>query len=164
MTEGGSRVPLIVNWPGTTPAGRVNYDLTDLSDFFVTIAELAGAKLPEGVTLDGHSFAAQIRGERGSEREWIYVQLGGKSYACDKRYKLTNDGEMFDLSEAPFKEIPISADTADPRAVAARQKLQAVLDAHPASIPRSHHGARNSRKTPRSALLAGGQDEGRQSR
>ncbi|MCX6895006.1 MAG: sulfatase-like hydrolase/transferase [Verrucomicrobia bacterium] len=58
MLEGGSRVPLVVNWPGTTPAGKVSHDLTDFSDFFVTFAELGGAKLPEGVTLDGHSFAA----------------------------------------------------------------------------------------------------------
>ena len=64
-----------------------------------------------------------------------FVQLGGKSYVRDKRFKLTNDGEMFDLSEAPFKEIPISAESADPQAVAARQNLQAVLDAHPAAMP-----------------------------
>src|SRR6185436_6162375 len=102
--------------PGTTPAGRVNNDLTDLSDFFVTIAELVGATLPEGVTLDGHSFAPQIRGERGLPREWVYVQLGGKSYAADKRFKLNNDGEMFDLTDAPFKEQPVAGDTNDPQA------------------------------------------------
>jgi arylsulfatase A len=141
MLEGGSRVPLVVNWPGTTPAGRVNNDLTDLSDFFVTIAELAGAKLPKGVTLDGHSFASQIRGEKGSPREWVYVELNGKSYACDKQFKLTGDGHLFDLSEAPFKEIPVPADSTDSKAVAARRKLQAVLDAHPAAA--AHHGFRN---------------------
>src|SRR6476659_4877306 len=40
MLEGGSRVPLIVNWPGHTPAGKVNNDLIDFSDFFATFAEL----------------------------------------------------------------------------------------------------------------------------
>ena len=44
MLEGGSRVPLVVNWPGATPAGKVNHDLIDFSDFFATFAELAGAK------------------------------------------------------------------------------------------------------------------------
>ena len=42
MLEGGSRVPLIVNWPGTTPAGKVRKDLTDFTDFLPTFAELAG--------------------------------------------------------------------------------------------------------------------------
>src|SRR2546429_3389477 len=56
MLEGGSRVPLAANWPGVTPAGKVNHDLIDFSDFFATFVELAGAKLPEGVKLDSHSF------------------------------------------------------------------------------------------------------------
>ncbi len=66
MLEGGSRVPLVVNWPGVTPAGKVNYDLIDFSDFFATLVELGGGKLPEGVTLDSHSFAPQIKGEKGA--------------------------------------------------------------------------------------------------
>lgn len=133
MLEGGSRVPLIAQWPGVTPAGKVNHDLTDFSDFFATLAELAGARLPEGVTLDSHSFAAQIRGQKGSPREWVYVELNGKSYARDARFKLTNAGELFDLAEAPFKEIAVAKDATDPAAVAARKSLQAVLDQHTAA-------------------------------
>jgi arylsulfatase A len=132
MLEGGSRVPLLVNWPGTTPAGKVNHDLTDFSDFFGTFAELGGATPPEGVTIDSQSFAAQIKGEKGTPRDWIYVELSGKSYVRDARYKLTNKGDMFDLKNAPFEEIPVAADTTDEAAIAARKKLQAVLDTHPA--------------------------------
>jgi hypothetical protein len=43
---------------------------------------------------------------------------------------LTNGGELFDLSEAPFKEIPVAKDTTD---AAARKHLQQVLDQHPAA-------------------------------
>ncbi len=133
MLEGGSRVPLAVNWPGHTPAGKVNNDLTDFSDFFATFAELAGAELPEGVTLDSHSFAPQIEGKKGSPRDWVYVELNGKSYVRDAKYKLTRGGELFDLSEAPFKEIPIASDSTDKDAAAARKSLQAVLDDHKAA-------------------------------
>jgi arylsulfatase A len=132
MLEGGSRVPLAVSWPGHTPAGKVNNDLIDFSDFFATFAELAGAKLPKGVTLDSHSFAPQIEGKKGSPREWVYVELNGKSYARDARYKLTAAGELFDLSDAPFKETPVAKDSTDSDAVAARKTLQAVLDTHKA--------------------------------
>ncbi|MCC6127034.1 MAG: sulfatase-like hydrolase/transferase [Pirellulales bacterium] len=138
MLEGGSRVPLVVNWPGATPAGKVNRDLTDFSDFFATFAELAGAKLPEGVTLDSHSFAPQIRGERGSPRDWVYVELNGRSYVRDARFKLTGGGELFDLAEAPFKEIPVAADATDEAPAAARKKLQAVLEKHPAAPGRAN--------------------------
>jgi arylsulfatase A len=128
MLEGGSRVPLIVNWPGTTPASKVNQDLTDFSDFFPTFAELAGAKLPEGVTLDGRSFLPQIRGQAGTPREWVYVELDGKRYVRTPRWKLNNEGEFSDMKEAPFKEIPVPKDTADVEAVAARKRLQETLD------------------------------------
>jgi arylsulfatase A len=132
MLEGGSRVPLAVSWPGHTPAGKTNNDLTDFSDFFATVAELAGAKLPKDVKLDSHSFAPQIEGKKGSPREWVYVELNGKSYVRDAKYKLTAGGEMFDLSEAPFKEIPVAKDTKNSDAVAARTALQLVLDDHKA--------------------------------
>jgi len=137
MLEGGSRVPLIVNWPGTTPEGRVNDDLTDFSDFFATFAELSGAALPAGVTLDSRSFAPQIKGQKGSPREWVYVELNGNAYVRDARYKLTNHGALFDMKEAPFDEIPVPSDTSLPDAIAARKRLQAVLDQHPAAPGRA---------------------------
>jgi arylsulfatase A len=133
MLEGGSRVPLVVNWPGTTPAGKVNNDLTDFSDFFATFADLAGAKAPEDVKIDGHSFAPQIRGEKGTPRDWVYVELNGNSYARNGRYKLTGTGELFDLAEAPFKEVAVASDTDDAEAKAARKSLQAVLADHKAA-------------------------------
>jgi arylsulfatase A len=130
MLEGGSRVPLVVNWPGVTPAGTVSKDLTDFSDFFGTFSELGGAQLSEGVKIDSHSIAPQIKGETGTPRDWIYVELGGKSYVRDARYKLTNAGKLFDLKNAPFEEIPIADDTTDADALAAKKKLQTVLDDH----------------------------------
>lgn len=132
MLEGGSRVPLIACWPGAAPNNAVNRDLIDFSDFFVTCAELGGAPLPVNVTLDSHSFAQPLRGQKGAPREWVYVELDGKSYAREARFKLSNDGALFDLSEAPYKEIPVPAGSTDPAAIAARAKLQAVLAEHPA--------------------------------
>lgn len=128
MKEGGSRVPLIANWKGTTPVGQVSKDLVDLSDFYPTFVELAGAKLPEGVVIDGRSFAPQLRGQLGRPREWVYVQLGDQRYVRDLGWKLTGEGQLFDMREAPFREIALPADTTDPQALSARKKLQAALD------------------------------------
>ena len=71
-------------------------------------------------------------GKKGTPRDWVYVELNGRSYARDAKYKLTARGDMFDLSDAPFKEIPVASDTKDPDAVAARTALQLVLDDHKA--------------------------------
>jgi hypothetical protein len=86
-------------------------DLVDFSDFFVTFADLGGAKPPAGVKLDGKSFAAQLKGEKGSPREYVYVELNGKSFVRDSQYKLTNDGHLFDLKNAPFEAIAMGIDT-----------------------------------------------------
>jgi arylsulfatase A len=130
MLEGGSRVPLIVNWRGTVAANRVLKDLVDFSDFLPTFAELAGASAPRGVTLDGRSFAPQLRGERGSPREWVYVQhnTAAEWYVREQGWKLTHKGELFDMTDAPFVEKPVAKESASEAATAARRRLQAVLD------------------------------------
>jgi len=128
MLEGGSRVPLIASWKGTAPEGRVLKDFVDFSDFFATFTELAGAKLPAGVAFDSRSFAPQLRGEKGSPRDWVYVQLGANWYVREQGWKLTQSGELFDMSDAPFVEKPVPAETASDQAKAARQRLQGVLD------------------------------------
>ena len=128
MKEGGSRVPLIVNWKGTTPAGQVSKNLVDFSDFFPTFAELAGAKLPEDVVIDGRSFAAQLQGQPGKPRQWVFVQLDQKWYVRDYGWKLNNQSELFDMKDAPYQEIPVRPDSTEPQAQAARTKLQAALD------------------------------------
>jgi arylsulfatase A len=128
MLEGGSRVPLIANWPGVTPQGKVVKDLIDFSDMYPTLAEVAGARMPTDRTFDGRSFAPQLRGQAGQPREWIYVQLGDQWYVRSPGWKLTRGGELFDMKDAPFAEKPVPADAADADARAARDKLQKVLD------------------------------------
>ncbi|MFM9031914.1 MAG: sulfatase-like hydrolase/transferase [Opitutaceae bacterium] len=128
MLEGGSRVPMVVNWPGVTPAGRIANDLIDSSDFVPTFAALAGAPLPAGKVIDGRSFAPQVRGQNAPGRDWVFIQLAKKWYVADRQWKLTESGELFDLSDAPFTEKPGPAAGAPAAAVAARARLQAALD------------------------------------
>lgn len=127
MQEGGGLVPLIANWPGTTPAGKVSADLIDAADFFATFAELAAAKLPAGVQLDSHSFAPQLRGEPGQPRGWVFNQLAKMWYVRDAGWKLNQAGELYDMSGAPFVEQLVPADSTEPVAKAARVRLQQVL-------------------------------------
>ncbi|HUR56631.1 MAG TPA: sulfatase-like hydrolase/transferase [Opitutaceae bacterium] len=128
MTEGGSRVPFITNWRGTTPAGVVRKDLIDFSDVLPTLCELAGVKPADGLKIDGKSFAGALRGEPGVARETIYIQLNENRYVRSDRWKLNNAGELFDMKDAPYAELAVAKDTADPEAKAARVKLQAALD------------------------------------
>lgn len=149
MLEGGANVPLIMNWPGKTPAGKVTADLVDSTDFHATFAELAGVKLPAGRVIDGRSLAPQLQGKKGQPREWIYIQLARNWYVRDAKFKLNQAGELFDMSKAPFAEPLVPVGTA----VAARQRLQAALDKlNPAGgivdtgDPSGRHAARLARE------------------
>ena len=128
MLEGGSRVPMIASWPGTIPSGKVSRDLISFTDFLPTFATLTGADLPKGVTIDGRDFSPQLKGQKGNPREWVYVELTGNWYVRDHRWKLTESGKLFDMADAPFVEKPVPADTTDTEAIAAKKRLQAVLD------------------------------------
>lgn len=128
MLECGGLVPTIANWPGTTPAGLVSTNLIDSTDFITTFAELAGAKLPDNTIMDGQSFAAQLRGEKGKQREWVFNQLARSWYVRDSQFKLNQAGELFDMSGAPFTETLIEPDKETSAASAARMNLSAVLE------------------------------------
>jgi arylsulfatase A len=127
MWEGGSRVPYIASWPGVTPAGKVSRDMVSFADQLPTFAELAGAKLPEGVKIDGRSLAPQLRGEKGNAREWAYVQLGAKWFVREPGWKMNESAELFDMSDAPFVEKSVAPEADTEASKAARARLTAVL-------------------------------------
>ncbi len=127
MLEGGSRVPFIASWPGVTPAGKVLDDIVSFADPYATFAEIAGVKPPEGFKTDGRSIAPQLRGEPGTPRAWAYVQLGAHCFVREPGFKLNEKGELFDMSDAPFVEKPISPDADTDQSKAARQRLAAAL-------------------------------------
>jgi arylsulfatase A-like enzyme len=128
MADTGTRVPLIANWPGTTPAGRVLDDLIDFSDFMPTLAELAGAGLPEGVHIDGRSFAEQLHGRPGEPRDWVFCEHRGRRWVRNQQWKLYDDGQLVDIANDPAEQHPIPADSQTPEAAAAREKLQSVFE------------------------------------
>lgn len=69
--EGGTRVPLIVRWPGTTRAGSTCNDYLIIEDIFPTFLEMAGVTKYEqiGGTIDGVSFVPLLRGKPPADPE-----------------------------------------------------------------------------------------------
>lgn len=127
MLECGSLVPFIVNWPGVTPAKTTCADFLDASDLVPTFAEIAGVSLPKDKLLDGRSFAPQLRGERGQPRDHVFMQLARDWWVRADGWKLNQKGELFDMSDAPFTEKLVAADTDTDASKAARVRLTAAL-------------------------------------
>ena len=124
LTDNGTRVPLIANCPGTVPAGTINDDLIDFSDFLPTLASLAGADLPQDVTIDGRSFAPQLHGGAGDPREWVFTEWSGKAWVRDQRWKLYRQGSLYDLQHDPDEKHPLPQDEAQD----VRQRLGKVMN------------------------------------
>ena len=125
MQECGSLVPMIVNWPAMIKKPGVSNSLIDAADFIPTFAELAGAPLPTNNVLDGVSFAYQLKGGKGTAREWIFTGLGKDWYVRSANWKLMRSGDLYDMRKAPFEEKLV---VLDDKTTAEKQKLQAVLD------------------------------------
>jgi arylsulfatase A len=147
-TTAGTHVPLIVSWPKVAAAGKVSQDLVDSTDFLPTLCEAAGVTVPAELKIDGRSFLPQLRGEKGTPREWIYCWYAPnqgqridvpKELASTQRYKLYRTGAFFDYGSDPKEEKPLDVKSLDGEAAAARQKLQEALDrykdARPARFP-----------------------------
>ena len=151
LTENGPRQPFIVNGPGIVPAGKTTDALTDFTDLMPTFVELAGADLPEGVTLDGKSIAGVILGKDSTgPRDWMLAmgfgpaRLDGKGVrpvkdfndrvVRDKRYKIhVLDGEvakLYDLQADPGEAVNLIG-SAKKEHIAAKKKLTAVVEGFP---------------------------------
>lgn len=144
-TKAGMHVPLIANWPGTIPGGKVNGDLIDSTDFLPTICEAAGlTKIESEKTgkLDGRSFLPQLRGEKGNPRAVFYcwyARDGGieatREFAATKRYKLYRTGEYYDWHADPKETQPLRRNKIGADANEVWRALDIILDSYKDARP-----------------------------
>lgn len=108
LYEGGIRVPLIVRWPGTTPAATESDHIGYFGDLMATAAELAGVDPQQG--LDSISFVPTITGRPDQQKQhdylyWEFYEQGGKQAVRSGRWKALRmpmfDGEteLYDLDQ-----------------------------------------------------------------
>ncbi len=124
MINTGSHVPLIASWSGVSPMGKTCDDLINFTDFMPTMAEMSGAKLPGDRPIDGQSFLPQIKGEKGKPREWSLIELNEQRFVLGGKYKLHNNGQMYDVSD-PLEEKLVAADDADGAGM--RKRLSEIM-------------------------------------
>ncbi len=66
-SEGAFRVPTIMWWPGTVPAGTTSEEFCTTMDLLPTFARMAGGEEPQDRKIDGHDIRALIVGEAGAK-------------------------------------------------------------------------------------------------
>ena len=115
LYEGGIRVPMLVRWPGTVPAGRTSAHPWAHWDVLPTLVELAGGKPPAGI--DGMSMSRALRGEEQPTHPFFYWEFheGGFKQAVRMgkwkavRLKAGAPLELYDLE----KDEQETSDVAD---------------------------------------------------
>ncbi|MDF1824626.1 MAG: sulfatase-like hydrolase/transferase [Verrucomicrobiales bacterium] len=135
--DSGTRVPLIVNWPGTTPEGVVSESLVDFSDMLPTIARIADIDVPAKWNIDGKSFAREIKGNGTAEREYIYCwyERDGRrekssEHTRTQQFKLYGTGQFYDIIKDFDEKKPLDVTALEGGDLETYEMLKAALERH----------------------------------
>lgn len=137
LYEGGLRIPMIAHWPGRIAPGGVTDHLCYFPDIFPTLAELAGAQVPNDV--DGLSLVPTLLGEAQAGREqplheYLYWELGQQIAVRQKDWKAVRpranaEWELYDLASDISEQVDLAARHPD---VLARLRTYATAAHEPA--------------------------------
>lgn len=115
LWEGGIRVPTLMRWPGTIPAGKVSMTPMITMDLTATIAAATGVQPPPDRPFEGIDLLPVITGQKpGTERLlfWRINRDDRKQKAVRRgRYKYVQDGSIemiFDLDQDPSERQDIA--------------------------------------------------------
>lgn len=126
LRDTGSWVPLLASWPGKIKPGSIDDGLVDFTDIMPNCLEIAKAPVPNGI--DGISFAPQLQGRPGQPREWVHSLYKTEYFVRDSKWKLRENGNLYDVSNSPFSESLVGPEKETVDAKSARQRLQGILD------------------------------------
>ncbi len=147
-TDAGTRVPLIVHYPEGKQRGTVYEPLIEFSDFYPTLADIAGksdlSQVDSYGPVDGRSFFPVLTGSSHAPRETVFVHYDPRwgmnvnrfrnQFVRTLDYKLYADGRFIHLSKDVLEQWPISPDSLSGSETGVYLKLQQELDSHPAFL------------------------------
>ena len=144
--EGGIRVPYYVYVPGATNSGAdIDVPVSGV-DFYPTLLELTGLKIPGNHRVDGQSLVPLLRGGRIADRAlyWHYPHYGNQggepsSMIIENQWKLIlyhedERVELYDVVEDVGEENDVS-DLQTEEAAAMKTKLDQWLASTNAKLP-----------------------------
>ena len=107
--EGGIREPFIVKWPGVVAADSLSGEPVISVDLLPTICEMAGVRVPSGITIDGKSIVPVLKQQGSLKRESLFwhhphynhdlpaTTIRSGNWKLIKRYGGDKEFELFNL-------------------------------------------------------------------
>jgi arylsulfatase A len=92
-----------------------------------TLVDVAGAKLPAGIQLDGQSLTARML-DRAPPRRWVFAEHKEKYFVRNQRWKLYDDGRFYDMEVDPEEEQHLPDESQSSAASSAHIELQQVMN------------------------------------
>ena len=100
--EGGVRSPMVINWPGKIPQGKIVKEIASGIDLLPTLKDLTGITFQPKNPLDGISLKPLIMEENPIwEDRYIYNYWRGKLSLRNQNYRLDHQGQLFDMVNDP---------------------------------------------------------------
>ncbi|NDV60996.1 sulfatase-like hydrolase/transferase [Puniceicoccales bacterium CK1056] len=141
MTDAGTRVPFIANWPAVIREASVGKELIEFSDFLPTLCDVAGATLPADLKIDGKSFYPLLNALSGSPRTTVHCWYSrdgtdpAKEWARNQRYKLYRNGSFYDLQNDSLEKKPLRIREQSDGVMAVHSLLQEELNRYALARP-----------------------------
>lgn len=139
--DAGSRVPFMAWGPGLVESGLLSDSLVNLNDILPTLADIARVELPQDYPGDGASLLPVMSGQGELSRENIFIHYEPRwptaspaRYAFDRRWKLYQAGDFFDMRSDPLEQSPLALADLDQQATAAYQALNSRIDHMPGEL------------------------------
>ncbi|MEM6648346.1 MAG: sulfatase-like hydrolase/transferase [Bacteroidota bacterium] len=120
VNEGGTRVPMLMQWPGSLPPGQVVRPITAHIDVLPTLVDWLGLANPGAKPLDGVSWAPLLRGEATTLPDRMifnhHVTMGEPqptpASVRTERWLAVNtrgDWELYDMLIDPMQQSDVAA-------------------------------------------------------
>lgn len=114
--EGGTRVPMIVAWPGQVAGGTESRALVSQTDFARSLAKIAEVEVPEGACGDSRELAYVLLGKSEEGRESLVEQPAWGPWAYRKgAWKLIDSVEpqLYFLDDDPGENNNLAGENPD---------------------------------------------------
>jgi len=112
--EGGVRSPLIMKWPGKIGMGSKITQISGVIDLLPTLTDLAEINYQPNKPLDGISLKPLLFEDNPSWKDrFIFNYWNGRLSVRNQKYRLDNNGAIFDIENDREQEKDLSLEVPD---------------------------------------------------